>query len=502
MRGLMLDAARLVESPDYYRRFMDFCATWQVNAVIFRLADDQGCALRFQSHPELVTHPNAMAPEAVRELVEYAQKQGVELIPEIESLGHAHYITRTSAHADLDDKSAEGTNWANALIPLHPKTMQILGDLYEEAAALFPSRYLHVGCDETNWGGSAFSRDLLRTRSRAQVWGDYLNALNDQVQALGKEMIIWDDMVLQNDPSILDTLDRRIILYDWQYADTSIEPVLARLNLGLKKGFRMIGGPAVCWGRGPRPAKAQLSNIDAYVEAYGSVSDERVLGVIVTHWQPTTYLQGSVWDGLAYAAWSMKEGAAKARATAFPRFVEQQYGSDWDPDWAEMFDTVYEIMPVRFVDKPFPFIAPWSNEEEIRQTIKTDHVFGSPFENLLIKLDRLQERVQRNRADFASFRLAVAYLAHIYWRQDEVVKATREGRDMNPVLKEIARRDAAMAAELTADWATGRSGDPTRQFKEATLWGFFPDDWLCAQFLQAARYSHLLASGARLATGN
>jgi hypothetical protein len=66
---------------------------------------------------------------------------------------------------------------------------------------------------------------------------------------------------------------------------------------------------------------------------------------------------------------------------------------------------------------------------------------------------------------------------------------------MNPVWKEIARRDAAMAAELTADWATGRSGDPTRQFKESTLWGFFLDDWLCAQFLQAAHYSHQLASG-------
>ena len=63
LRGLMLDAARLVESPDYYRRFLDFCADWGINAVIFRLTDDQGCALRFRSHPELVTHPNALTPE-------------------------------------------------------------------------------------------------------------------------------------------------------------------------------------------------------------------------------------------------------------------------------------------------------------------------------------------------------------------------------------------------------------------------------------------------------
>ncbi len=497
----MLDAARLVESPDYYRRFIDFCATWRVNAVIFRLADDQGCALRFQSHPELVTHPNAMTPEAVRELVDNARKQGVELIPEIESLGHAHYITRTTAHADLDDKSAEGPDWANALIPLHPKTMQILGDLYEEAAVLFPSRYLHVGCDETSWGGSAFSKNLLLTRSRAQVWGDYLNALNAKVQALGKEMIIWDDMVLQNDPSILDTLDRRIILYDWQYADTRVEPVLARLTLGLQKGFRMIGGPAVCWGRGPRPAKAQLRNIDAYVEAYGSVSDERVLGVIVTNWEPTTYLQGSIWDGLAYSAVALGEGKDKARATAFPRFVEQHYGDPWDSLWAEVFETLYDATPMRHVDKPYPLIAPWSNEEELKQTIQSDRVFAPPFEALLTKIDRLQGRVLRNAADFAAFRLMVAYLAHLYWRQDEVVKATRAGSEMKNVFKEIARRDTAMAVELSADWYQGRSTDPTRQLSDAATWGFAPDDWLCGRFVQAARYSQTLGRAGSILEG-
>jgi N-acetyl-beta-hexosaminidase len=122
LRGLMLDAARLVESPDYYRRFLDFCVEWSVNAVIFRLADDQGCALRFRSHPELLTHSNALTPEEAQALASYAAERGIELIPEIESLGHSHYITRTPQHADLDDQAPGGHAWANALIPLHPKT--------------------------------------------------------------------------------------------------------------------------------------------------------------------------------------------------------------------------------------------------------------------------------------------------------------------------------------------------------------------------------------------
>ena len=489
LRGLMLDAARLVESPDYYRRFIDFCAAWRVNAVIFRLADDQGCAMRFRSHPELVTHPQAMTPDAMRGLADYARQQGVQLIPEIESLGHAHYITRTPAHADLDDTGDTGPGWANAMIPLHPKTLRLLGDLYEEVAAIFPSPYLHAGCDETNWGASAFSRELLRTRSRAQVWGEYLNALHASIRALGKEMIIWDDMVLQNDPAILDQLDRRIILYDWQYADTTAAPVLARLALGLQKGFRMIGGPALCWGRGPRPGTPQLRNIDAYVDACGAVADARVLGVIVTNWQPTTYLQGSLWDGLAYAAVAMDEGATRARASALPRFVERHYGAVWDKAWAGMFAALYDATPTRRDDTPIPLIPPWSNTEELDAAIGAGHVFAPPFAALPAQLDRLQDHVRRNPADFAAFRLCVAYLAHLYWRQGEVVKAARAGRDVNAVLREVARRDAALDAALAADWAAGRPGDPAAGLRDAATWGFYPDDWLHARFHQAAEFT-------------
>jgi len=49
IRGLMIDAARLSESPDYYRRVIEFCAEWDLNTLQVRLTDDQGSALRFAS---------------------------------------------------------------------------------------------------------------------------------------------------------------------------------------------------------------------------------------------------------------------------------------------------------------------------------------------------------------------------------------------------------------------------------------------------------------------
>jgi hypothetical protein len=37
MRGLMVDAARVPESMDYYRRVIEFCADWELNTLQFRL---------------------------------------------------------------------------------------------------------------------------------------------------------------------------------------------------------------------------------------------------------------------------------------------------------------------------------------------------------------------------------------------------------------------------------------------------------------------------------
>jgi len=103
LRGLMADAGRVPEDPSYYRRAIDFCREWNMNAYLISLADDQGCAFRFKSHPELITHKNALTPGQARELADYAHQRGVELIPEIESFGHTRFITGVPQYAHLQD---------------------------------------------------------------------------------------------------------------------------------------------------------------------------------------------------------------------------------------------------------------------------------------------------------------------------------------------------------------------------------------------------------------
>jgi len=217
----MVDAARVPEPAAYYKRVIEFCSDWELNTLQFRLTDDQGSAMRFTSVPDLVTHNHAFTAEELKSLVEYGQGHGVELIPEVESFGHTGYITRSPAYAHLLDRDAAGDAEFTGIIPVNPEALALFGKLFREVAAIFPSTYLHAGCDEVNWGGSLLSRKALQAKGRARVWAEYLNALNEISTGLGKELIVWGDFVLHKEPEILGQLNKKIIIMDWNYSDNS-----------------------------------------------------------------------------------------------------------------------------------------------------------------------------------------------------------------------------------------------------------------------------------------
>ncbi len=237
----MIDAPRATESLEYYFRLIDFCQKKQLNTIIFRLTDDQGSAYLFTSHPELNMREGAFTAAELKELIGYAQKQGIEMIPEIESFGHSLYITQTKRYKFLND-SSPGYDY-NALIPVSDTTLKLMKDLYTEIAAIFPSPYFHIGCDEVNWGGSELSKNALKTRNKNQIWAEYVNTLNGYVKGLGKKTIIWGDVPIYVEREVLDLLDRDMVIMDWNYRENRKEIVDSIAHALLNKGFKVIGVP-------------------------------------------------------------------------------------------------------------------------------------------------------------------------------------------------------------------------------------------------------------------
>ena len=326
IRGFMIDAPRATESLGYYFRLIDFCRKEQMNTIIFRLTDDQGSAYLFTSHPELNMREGAFSADELKQLIVYAEKAGIQMIPEIESFGHSRYITHTKRYRFLND-SAEGNEY-NALCPVSDSTLKLMKELYTEVAAIFPSPYFHIGCDEVNWGGSELSKNALKTRSKNQIWAGYVNTLNGYVRLLGKKTIIWGDVPLYVEKDVLDLLDKDLVIMDWNYSETNKAKVDSIAHASLKRGFSVIGCPGVSWCRwGTRVGRQQFENINAYAEVYCNMDDPDNLGIIMSNWIPKRYLQNSQWDTYTIAAEILKNKGGYHYMDAIPAFVEDHFGT-------------------------------------------------------------------------------------------------------------------------------------------------------------------------------
>jgi hypothetical protein len=503
MRGLMVDAGRVPETMAYYKRVIEFCSDWELNTLHFRLTDDQGSAMRFTSVPDLVTHENAFTAAELKSLVEYGRSHGVELIPEVESFGHTGYITRSPTYAHLLDRDATGGDAEfTGIIPVNPEALTLFGKLYGEVAAVFSSPYLHGGCDEVNWGGSLLSRKALQAKGRARVWAEYLNSLNEICAGLGKELIVWGDFVLHKEPAILGQLNKKIIIMDWNYSDNSSAKFLEAFQKVSANGSRGIGAPALsCYKWGARVGSEQLRNIDACADAYFAGNDPNSLGVVVTNWIPSRYIQNSIWDGFAYAAVALHEGTATAQTSGFRRFVEKHYRADWNVVWDEVFQTIYDQAPYRKNRETSTWMGlllpvPWSDDEQLAALLKDASPRPNPFTGMRSLLVKLEPLVVSNFSDFQAFGLCVEYLEKMFWREAVVIEQAgkkplqREATDL--LIQSIAERDQEIAEALTRDWDRGRFPDAAAK-REAVV-DLQPKDQLLYQWGRATAYSASLVS--------
>lgn len=460
-RGFMIDAPRTPESMEYYFRLIDFLHNENFNSIIFRLTDNEGSAFQFTSHPELKIREGAFAAEEFKELIEYAQKKNIEIIPEIEAFGHSRYITETERYSFLSDGPA-GKEFT-AVCPVNDSTLALMKDMFTEIASVFPSKYFHIGCDEVNWGASELSKKALTTRSNAEIWADYVNQLDDYVKALGKTTIIWGDVPLNKEKELLDLLDKEIVIMDWNYWETDKAKIDSIAQNVLSHGFKLIGCPALSWcGWGARVGPEQLENISAYAEVYGKIKDPGNLGLILSHWVPEKFTQNSQWDTYAVAFDIIKSNGSSHYMEAIPGFVERHFGAIYDARWEEIYRLIYEDTPRRGCG--LSLFAPWSSKEKTEAVIRQNKPRHSRLEKALELMTICRENVKRNKNDFEDLFLTVRFMEYLVNRHNGLLNlAHSENVDLQSAesyLQKVAREDREMFFKMDSAWRSGRRCTP------------------------------------------
>jgi len=474
--GFMIDAPRGVETMDYYFRLIDFCQKEKFNSIIFRLTDDQGSAYLFTSHPELNMCEGAFTTKELKTLIEYAQTRGIEMIPEIESFGHSKYITQTERYKFLND-GPDGADF-NALCPVNDSTLNLMKDLYAEIASIFPSQYIHIGCDEVNWGASELSKKALIDKSKHQIWAEYVNKLNGCLKGFGKQTVIWGDVPIYQKRDILDLLDKDIVIIDWNYWETDKAKIENVAKTILNKGFKLIACPAISWcAWGPRVGELQFNNINAYAEVYGKLNSPNNLGVILSNWVPKRYLQNSQWDTYTIAAKIIRNNGNYNYMDAIPAFVKDHFGVKSDANWEKIYKTMYEDTPEWGCGQNgnLKFFS-WSSEKNIEDILLKNKQLQNRFGVVTNLLKAYRERIKKNRRSFDDLQLTTEFMGYNYNRQNELLVFVHSKKtDFNSVkayLKKVATEDQILLSRLDSAWRLGRRGNPDPTDKDY-MWSFY-----------------------------
>jgi hypothetical protein len=318
INGVMIDCSRFMEPHIYYFRLVDFMAAWGMNTLLLHFSDDEGCGIELPGFESLAM-PGAFSVTELRKLIGYADKKGIEIIPELECFGHTRYITDRPEYADLATGGPEHPHGFNALQPDNPRTLELMAGLIRETAKLFPSKRMHLGCDEVNMGDYCSRRDL----DEAEAWADYVNALVDLARHNRKEPMIWADHPTQN-PAIAERLRKDVVLVDWRYEEGIRDNVVGRLRFA---GFKdIINAPSLaCYRHRFLPTTHALENTRRM--ALASQRHE-TLGVINTIWCPWRYLRNAMYYGIAHSARTVQGGGKINRRFFHQEFAKKVFGTE------------------------------------------------------------------------------------------------------------------------------------------------------------------------------
>lgn len=202
-RGLMLDVSRHFFDETTLMKVLDWMADYKLNRLHLHLTDDQGWRLEIPGYPALTqtgargnysetnTPPEFFTAAAMREVIAYAARRHIVVVPEIDMPGHAGAVVRSYPQL------AGSTNIFNFT---RAETCDFLHQVLLETMQIFPSPWIHLGGDEValrSWTGLADTRTpagQAGLRAAEQAEDDFINRMAGFVAAHGRTPAGWDEI--------------------------------------------------------------------------------------------------------------------------------------------------------------------------------------------------------------------------------------------------------------------------------------------------------------------
>lgn len=227
-RGVMLDVSRHFLTKEEVMRQLDNMSLHKLNTFHWHLTDDQGWRIEIKRYPKLTkvggyrektiighasqkhynwdcnVYGGFYTQEDIKEVVAYARKRFITVIPEIEMPGHsvaalAAYPKYSCSGGPFETEGRWGV--FNDIYCTREETFQFLQDVLDEVVALFPAHYIHLGGDESpriRWRNCVHCQKRMQEenlKSEAELQTYFMNRIARYLKSKDRDIIGWDEIL-------------------------------------------------------------------------------------------------------------------------------------------------------------------------------------------------------------------------------------------------------------------------------------------------------------------
>ena len=216
-RGLLLDCCRHFMDVNFIKKMIDNLALHKMNVLHWHLTEDQGWRIEIDAYPLLTEvgawrteldgtkHGGYYSKDEIRDIIQYAQKRHVEIIPEIELPGHSQAALSSYPWLGCTGDQLEVANKWGVFKDIYcagnDSTIAFLETVLDEVCELFPSDRIHIGGDEApkvRWHNcekcqKRIKENDLKDEYELQTW--FIERIGKFLEGKGKRIIGWDEIL-------------------------------------------------------------------------------------------------------------------------------------------------------------------------------------------------------------------------------------------------------------------------------------------------------------------
>jgi hypothetical protein len=416
-RGLSDDISRgPVPTVEYIKRQIRTEAYFKMNMHSFYMEHTFGS----ESHPLIGPAGGSLTPAEIRELVAYARRYHVELVPEQQTFGHLHKALRLEKYAPLAE-----TPQGDVLSPQQAGSYTLVADWYRELNELFPGQFFHIGADETFELGEGQSREAARERGVGRIYFEHLDRVRAVLQPYKRRLMFWGDIALHH-PDLIGSVPKDMIALNWQYgAREDFNSVIKPFKDAGLDQFVCPG--ASNWNQIFPNIENATKNIVHFVR---DGQNAGAMGMMNTTWDDDgeTLFETAWYPIVLGAAASWQSG--ELDVARFDRdFDWAFFGNDGDQfvKATHTLGSVPEGLMAGTTDELFwrdPFTTPF--QIQIRSLAQKTRQMRLAVEEVSETLMRNEGRARRNRSTIAAMQLAAQRYDHLGHRMQTVQKFSDE----------------------------------------------------------------------------